>query len=130
VIKRAERADLLEYRRAIWPFPVDSTLRWCARASVGSRLLFAYVHRDVLTRPSAFAGTKNLLASLDRAGERLTFGMDPSDVPGYLAARGLSLEQDVGAAEYRERYFGAASRMMRGHEFYRVAVACVGAKYS
>ena len=109
---------------------VDSTLRWCARASVGSRLLFTYVHRDVLTRPSAFAGTKNLLASLDRAGERLTFGMDPSDVPGYLAARGLLLEQDVGAAEYRERYFGAASRMMRGHEFYRVAVARVGATYS
>jgi len=105
---------------------VDSTLRWCARASAGSRLLFTYIHRDVLTRPSAFTGTKNLLASLDRAGERLTFGMDPSDVPGYLAARGLSLEQDVGAAEYRERYFGAAARTMRGHEFYRLAVVRVG----
>jgi methyltransferase (TIGR00027 family) len=105
---------------------VDSTLRWCARASAGSLLLFTYVHRDVLTQPSAFTGTKSLFASLEKAGERFTFGMKPSHVPQYLAERGLSLEQDVGAAEYRERYFGAEARNMRGHEFYRVALARVG----
>jgi O-methyltransferase involved in polyketide biosynthesis len=33
---------------------VDATLRWCARASPGSLLLFTYVHRD-FTRPDAFA---------------------------------------------------------------------------
>src|SRR5207237_7113382 len=86
---------------------VDTTLRWCSRASAGSLVLFTYVHRDILTRPDAFAGAKNLFASLEKAGERLTFGMEPSHVPQYLAERGLSLELDVGAAEYRARYFGA-----------------------
>jgi methyltransferase (TIGR00027 family) len=105
---------------------VDSTLRWCSRASAGSLLLFTYVHRDILTRPSAFTGTRNLFASLEKTGERFTFGMEPSHVPQYLAERGLSLEHDVGAAEYRERYFGVAARKMRGHEFYRVALARVG----
>jgi methyltransferase (TIGR00027 family) len=105
---------------------VDSTLRWCSdSSSPGSLLLFTYVHRDILTRPSAFVGAKNLFASLEKAGERFTFGMDPSHVPQYLAERGLSLEFDIGAAEYRERYFGAAARNMRGHEFYRVALARV-----
>jgi methyltransferase (TIGR00027 family) len=104
---------------------VDSTLRWCACASAGSVLLFTYVHRDILTRPSAFVGTQNLFMSLERAGERFTFGMDPSDVPQYLAERGLSLELDIGAAEYRTRYFGAEAQTMRGHEFYRVALARV-----
>ena len=104
---------------------VDATLRWCSRASPGSLVLFTYVHRDVLTTPSAFAGTKNLFAALERAGERFTFGMEPSDLPRYLGERGLSLEQDVGAAEYRARYFGAGARRMRGHEFYRVALARV-----
>lgn len=104
---------------------VDATLRWCSRASAGSLVLFTYVHRDVLTRPSAFAGTKNLFASLERAGERLTFGMEPSDVPSYLTERGLSLERDVGAAEYRARYFGARARTLRGHEFYRIVLARV-----
>ena len=105
---------------------VDATLRWCSRATAGSVLLFTYVHRDILTRPNAFAGTKRLFASLEKAGERFTFGMEPSRVPQYLAERGLSLEHDVGAAEYRQRYFGAEARSMRGHEFYRVALARVG----
>jgi len=47
-------------------------------------------------------------------------------LPEFLAKRGLTLESDVGAAEYRERYFKDAARKMRGHEFYRVALARVG----
>jgi methyltransferase (TIGR00027 family) len=105
---------------------VDSTLQWCSTASPRSQLLFTYVHRDILTRPSAFVGTRNLFASLEKAGERFTFGMEPNQVPQYLAGRGLSLELDIGAAEYRARYFGAQARSMRGHEFYRVALARVG----
>lgn len=105
---------------------VDATLRACSRALPGSQLLFTYVHRDVLTRPGAFVGTKNLFAALERAGERFTFGIDPAELPEFLARRGLSLESDLGAAEYRELYFGEAARGMRGHEFYRVALARVG----
>ena len=104
---------------------VDSTLRWCARALAGSTLLFTYVHRDILTRPAAFAGTRNLFASLEKAGERFTFGMEPSRVPQYLAERGFSLELDIGAAEYRARYYGVEARRIRGHEFYRIALARV-----
>jgi methyltransferase (TIGR00027 family) len=104
---------------------VDATLRWCARAAPGSRLLFTYVHRDILTSPAAFAGTQQLFASLERAGERFTFGIDPGELRGFLAERGLALESDVGAAEYRRRCYGDAARRMRGHEFYRVALARV-----
>ena len=105
---------------------VDTTLRWCSRASPGSRLLFTYVHRDVLTNPSQFVGTARLFASLEKVGEKLTWGIDPKELPGFLAERGLSLESDVGAADYRERYFKDAARSMRGHEFYRIALARIG----
>ena len=104
---------------------VDATLRWCARAAQGSWLLFTYVHRDILTRPSAFVGTKQLFAALDRAGEKFTFGIEPRRLPAFLAERGLALEWDVGAAEYRARCYGESARRMRGHEFYRVALARV-----
>jgi O-methyltransferase involved in polyketide biosynthesis len=80
----------------------------------------------VLTRPGAFIGTERLFASLAKAGEKLTFGIEPSELPEFLAKRGLSLESDVGAAEYRERHFKAAARSMRGHEFYRAALARKG----
>jgi methyltransferase (TIGR00027 family) len=102
---------------------VDATLRWCASASPGSRLLFTYVHRDVLTKPESFVGTARLFATLAKARERLTFGIDPIALPDFLAERGLRLERDVGAAEYRQRYLKDAARKIRGHEFYRVAVA-------
>jgi hypothetical protein len=43
----------------------------------------------------------------------------------YLLHRGLALENDLGAADYRHRYFGASADRMVGHEFYRVAHARV-----
>lgn len=104
---------------------VDGTLRWCARAAAGSKLLFTYVHRQVLDTPQAFEGTQNVLATLDAAAERWTFGLDPSCLPSFLAQRGLTLDEDVGASEYRALYFGRAARRMRGYEFYRIASAYV-----
>lgn len=105
---------------------VDATLRWCARAAPGSRVLFTYVHRDVLTKPGAFFGTEKLFASLEKFGEKWTFGIEPSELRQFLAERGLALETDLGASEYRERYFGTAARAMRGYEFYRIAIAQIG----
>ena len=104
---------------------VDVTLRWCAQSAPASRVLFTYVHRDLLTRPGSFVGTESLFASLEKAGERITWGIEPQALVTFLSERGLSLESDAGAAEYRTRYFGDAARRMRGHEFYRVAVARV-----
>jgi O-methyltransferase involved in polyketide biosynthesis len=66
-----------------------------ARAAPGSRLLFTYVHLDVLTRPRAFVGTDRLFASLARAGEQLTFGIDPTGLAAFLAERGLTLENGI-----------------------------------
>jgi methyltransferase (TIGR00027 family) len=104
---------------------VDATLRWCASAPAGSRVVFTYVDRHVLDAPGAFEGTAKLFATLSQAGERWTFGLDPSRLSGFLARRGLVLEEDVCAVDYRARYFGRAATDMRGYEFYRVAVARV-----
>jgi methyltransferase (TIGR00027 family) len=104
---------------------VDGTLRWCADAAAGSRVLFTYVHQRVLDDPSAFPGTDVLFATLRAAGERWTFGFDPAGLPGYLRARGLALDEDVGAADYRARCYGPAAHDMRGYEFYRIAVTHV-----
>ena len=61
-------------------------------------------------------------------GEPWTFGLDPGELPAYLAARGFMLLEDVSADEYRARYFGDAARAMRGYSFYRAAVARVLAR--
>jgi methyltransferase (TIGR00027 family) len=104
---------------------VDATLRWSARAASGSVLLFTYIHSDALTHPEKFAGANRLHATLSKVDEQLTFGMDPALMGDYLAERGLDRQWDVGAAEYRQRYFGEKARSMVGHEFYRTALALV-----
>lgn len=104
---------------------VDLTLRFCASAPKGSLVIFTYVHRRVLDRPDAFAGTEKLFATLRDAQERWTFGLDPSRLEGFLAERGLKLDEDLGAADYRARCFGPEASAMRGYEFYRIAVAHV-----
>lgn len=105
---------------------VDTTLRWCSRAALPSALISTYVHRDILTNPDAFVGADRLFATLAKVGEKLTFGMDPKALPQFLTDRGLSLERDIGAADYRRLYFKEGADSIRGHEFYRVAIAKIG----
>jgi hypothetical protein len=83
------------------------------------------VDRAVLDDPAAFAGTDRLFATLAASGERWTFGLDPARLAGYLAQRGLRLDEDLGAGAYRAQCFGPAAAAMRGYEFYRVASARV-----
>jgi methyltransferase (TIGR00027 family) len=102
---------------------VDTTFRWFATAARGSQVVFTYVHRRVLDDPQAFEGTGKLFRTLRRTSEPWTFGFDPSEVPDYLAVRGLDLIEDLGAVDYRSRYLRDRGREMRGYEFYRIALA-------
>jgi methyltransferase (TIGR00027 family) len=104
---------------------IDTTLRWCAQAASGSQLVFTYVHRAVLDDPAAFRGTERLFATLKAAGEQWTFGLEPAHLASYLSQRGLELESDIGSADYRARYLPPVARIMRGYEFYRIAMARV-----
>jgi len=105
---------------------VDTTLSWCSRSAPGSQLLFTYVHCDVLTKPGSFIGTEKLSASLEKFDEEWTFGIEPISLLRFLGERGLILERDLGATDYRKLYFNEAAQNMRGYEFYRIAVARVG----
>jgi methyltransferase (TIGR00027 family) len=102
---------------------VDATFRYVATAASGSAILFTYVHSDVLEPKAAFAGLEAVQHLLDNASEPWTFGFDPVELPGYLAARGLRLVSDLGAVDYRACTMGEAGARSVGYEFYRVAVA-------
>lgn len=104
---------------------VSETLQWCAGTASGSKVLFTSVHRRVLEAPDTFEGTARLFATLRASGERWTFGLDPASLSGFLAKRGLLLEDDRGAAEYRAQCYGPEANRMRGYEFYRIALARV-----
>jgi methyltransferase (TIGR00027 family) len=104
---------------------VCAVLGWAGTLKPGSRLAFTYVHQGVLTDPTSFAGAPKILRAVASAGEPWTFGLLPEAVPGYLAPFGLRLLEDLGADDYRARYFGNEATTMRGYSFYRAALAAV-----
>jgi hypothetical protein len=59
---------------------------------------------------------------LRRVGEQWTFGLDPEKLPDYLAQRGFRLLKDIDSLAYRRRYLGSSPRLLRGYEFYHVAL--------
>jgi len=104
---------------------VDTVLRYMGTLTSGSSLVFTYVHVGALEGSADFKGAASLLRKVERLGEPWTFGLYPSQVADFLRKRGLELDRDVGAAEYRARYFGPASKRMKGYEFHHVAIAHV-----
>ena len=58
--------------------------------------------------------------------EPFTFGLDPRELADFLKPYGLTVIEDIGSVDYRIRYMGGNGRHLRGHEFYRVAVAEIG----
>lgn len=104
---------------------VDATLSYIATAAVNSRVLFTYLHRDVLRPDGIFHGTDRTREILRKAGEPWTFGFDPQDLPHYLEARGMRLISDIGSTDYRARYMGGRGRHLVGYEFHRIALAVV-----
>ena len=106
------------------PETVDGVLRQISKSASGSILLFTYVDRKVLDHPDQFFGARKLLTRLRSYGEPWTFGLNPEEIEGYLAARRLRLVQDLSVADVWQRAGRPASEV-RGYQFYRVASASV-----
>lgn len=100
---------------------IDSTFAFLQRFEPGSRVIFTYVHQEVLDNPTAFYGGEKLLKDVADLEEKWTFGFDPATLSTYLHTFHFQLLEDQGAAEYREHYLPARSE--KGYEFYRVACA-------
>ena len=104
---------------------VFSVFAWVGTLAPGSRLAFTYIDRGVLTDPTRFKGAANILLAVSSAGEPWTFGLVPEALPHSLAPFGLRLVEDLGADDYRARYFGKTAGKMRGYAFYRAALVVV-----
>jgi methyltransferase (TIGR00027 family) len=104
---------------------VDSVLKYVAGCAAGSMLIFTYVHHGALDGSRRFADADKLLAELEKLGEPWTCGLDPDGLSTYLRTRGLELEQNFSAPEYRHRYYGPRGKRMKGYHFYQVALAGV-----
>jgi methyltransferase (TIGR00027 family) len=89
---------------------VDATFRFLAAAiAPGSPVLFTYVDRAMLDGSVVFEGAATTLRAVRRAGEPFTFGLNPEQVPGYLADRGFELGSDTVVRDAAERFYPAGA---------------------
>jgi len=107
------------------PEAVDAVLDFVAGCAPGTRLIFTYIHSGLLDHSVPFKAAEQLLRGFSQLGEPWTFGLFPERVPAFLGERGLLLDRDLSAEQYRRLYFGPAARRMEGYEFYHVAIAHV-----
>jgi methyltransferase (TIGR00027 family) len=100
---------------------IDKTFAFISKFPSGSFAIFTYVHKQILDNPGLFFGGEKLLQDLENLEERWTFGFLPGELANYLSKFGLTLLEDLGATEYRNRY--VPGKTEKGYEFYRVAMA-------
>lgn len=100
---------------------VKNTFSFISKFAKNSNVIFTYIHEGILKNPSSFLGGEKLLKDLNDLEEKWTFGFEPSELQDYLNQFDMKLIEDLGAAEYRERYL--PNRTENGYEFYRTAIA-------
>jgi methyltransferase (TIGR00027 family) len=92
------------------PAAVDATFRFLASAiGPGSPVLFTYVDRGIFDGSAVFEGAETTMRAVRRVGEPFTFGLNPGEVPGYLADRGFDLESDTVVRDAAERFYPAGA---------------------
>src|SRR5262249_46832446 len=102
------------------------TFAFIGKSAPASRIAFTYVHRDIVSNPERFAGGLQLQRRLAKTEEPFTFGLDPGEWARVPRPYALAGPEDSSSASDGVRYMGASGRHLRGHEFYRVAVAEIG----
>jgi methyltransferase (TIGR00027 family) len=103
---------------------VDATLSYVSRtASPGSRIVFTYIHRGVTDNSVPFPGADKLTSAARTLGAPWITGFYPDELPGYLATRGLTIVEHVGASDYQARYLNPLSRRLNVFEIERVVLA-------
>ena len=103
---------------------VRSTLRFVGESPSGTGLIFTYVLPDQ-TRHGGYPGWSGPLKVQLRSAEPWLFGLDPERLASFLNDCGLQLLNDVGDAEYQERYLIPIGRHLLVDPGERVALAIV-----
>jgi methyltransferase (TIGR00027 family) len=105
---------------------VNDTLEFVSRAAgAGSEIVFTYIRQGIIDGSDRSKTDQRIVSFASKAGSPWIFGIDPAELEQFLAVRGLDLVEDVGAAEYRERYLAPLGREMSVFEGERAALAKV-----
>ena len=108
------------------PEAIDDTLNFVSQASgPGSEIVFSWVRRGIIDGTDRPEWLKSFLPLAKKLGSPWLFGLESNELEQFLAARGLTLLEDVGTTDYQERYLSPMARKLDVFEGERVALAKV-----
>jgi len=103
---------------------IDDTLRYVARAPVGSKIVFTYVLESFINGSHIPDGLNSLYKLTLKKKNPLWFcGFDPAEMHEYLSKYSLYLIEDVGHEEYLERYIKPKGRDLTVMDIERTVLA-------
>ena len=102
----------------------DSTLKYVAQAAPGSKIVFTYIIKSFIEGKNIHDGIKVMYKYMRKKNNPLwIYGLDPNDMGGYLSKYSLSLIEDIGSEEVRERYMKLVNLDLDVFEIERIALA-------
>jgi len=103
---------------------IDNTLKYVARATTGSRIVFTYVLKSFINGSHIPDGLNSLYKFTLKKKNPLWFcGFDPAEMYEYLSQYSLYLIEDVGHEEFLKRYIKPKGRDLTVMEIERTVLA-------
>jgi methyltransferase (TIGR00027 family) len=103
---------------------VRQTLAFVGKSAPGSIIVFTYVLKSIIEHRSNIPGADHMMDVVAEQAPWI-FGLEPSGVPDFLKSFHLDLIEDVGNADYQERYLQPLQRNLTVSEGERIAQAIV-----
>lgn len=83
----------------------DTTMKYIAQAAPGSKIVFTYVLKDLIEGKNLNNKARKGMYKWMVKGFRMwIYGLDPAKMHKYLSKYNLSLIEDIGSREMKERY--------------------------
>ena len=104
----------------------DSILEYVAQAAPGSKIVFTYILKSFIEGKDLKGATeKSMYKWLVKGFKLFKYGLDPAEMRDYLSEYHLSLIEDIGSREMKERYMKKVSLGLDVFEIERIALAKV-----
>jgi len=102
----------------------DNTMKYVAQAAPGSKIVFTYILKSFIEGKNIHKGIKTMYKKTRKKNNPLwIYGLDPKDISDYLSKYNLSLIEDIGSREMKERYMKKVNLGLDIFEIERIALA-------
>ena len=101
----------------------DNTMKYVAQAAPGSNIVFTYILKSFIEGKNLHKDIKTMYKSVVKRYKLWIYGLDPKDMSDYLSKYNLSLIEDIGSREMKERYMKKVNLDLKVFEEERIALA-------